>query len=95
MTLNDIAKELKANGFVESEYKEERMVHPENTDFAADLYYDDECDGIIIGDLRNYASFSVSSIRSFRIIPESDGIEIEIWLNDNSSQILLFCAFYE
>lgn len=95
MKLDTIAKKLKANGFVECEDIKGRLVHPENTDFVAGLYYDDECDEIIIGDLGNYASFPVSSIKSFMIIPKLDGIKIEIWLNDNGSEIHLFCAFDE
>ena len=81
MKLNDIAKKLKANGFVESKDKEGRMVHPEATDFTVELYYDDECDEIQIGDLYNYASFPASSIRSFKIIPKYDGIFFEIKLS--------------
>ena len=93
MKLNDIAKKLKANGFVESKDKEGRMVHPEATDFTVELYYDDECDEIQIGDLYNYASFPASSIRSFKIIPKYDGIFFEIKLTNTEGEISLLCAF--
>lgn len=93
MKLNNIAKNLKDYGFVESDDREGRMVHPENTDFAVELYYDDECDEIEIGDFRNYASIPLFSIKTFGVNSKPDGIEIDIELNDNSCEIHLFCAF--
>ena len=78
---------------MESEDKEGRMFHPENTDFIADLYYDDECDEIQIGDLYNSASFPVSSIRSFRITPNPEGIYFNINLDIVDCEINLFCYF--
>ena len=93
MKLNNIAKKLKDYGFVESDDREGRMVHPENTDFVVELYYDDECDEIEIGDFRNYVSIPVYSIKTFGVNSKPDGIEIDIGLNDNSCEIHLFCAF--
>ena len=93
MKLNHIEKELKANGFVEGEDGKGRMVHPENTDFIVNLYYDDECDEIEIGDFRNYVSLPASSIKTVGVNSKPDGIEIDIGLNDNSCEIHLFCAF--
>ena len=93
MKLDTIAKKLKANGFVEGEDRKGRLVHPENTDFIVNLYYDFECEEIEIGDFRNYASIPLFSIKTVRVESNSDGIEIEIGLNDNSGEIHLFCAF--
>ena len=93
MKLKNIEKKLKAYGFVESEDKEGRMVHPEATDFAVELYYDDECDEIEIGDLRNYVSLTASSITSFSIIHKFDGIYFEIKLTSIDGEINLCCAF--
>lgn len=93
MELNDIAEELKYNCFEESGDKEGRMVHPDNTDFIVNLYYDDEYEEIEIGDHQNSASFSVSSIRLFRIIPKPEGIYFNIKLNIVDCEINLFCAF--
>lgn len=93
MKLNTIAKKLKANGFVEGEDRKGRLVHPENTDFIVNLYYDYECEEIEIGDFRNYASIPIFSIKTFRIESKPDGIEIEILLYNNSGEIHLFCAF--
>ena len=93
MKLDTIAKKLKANGFVEAEDRKGRMVHPENTDFIANLYYDYECEEIEIGDFRNYASIPVFSIKMVRIESKPDGIEIDILLYNNSGEIHLFCAF--
>ena len=93
MKLNDIAKELMYNAFEESKDRKGRLVHPDNTDFIVNLYYDDEYEEIEIGDLQNYASFSVSSIRLFRIIPKPDGIHFEIKLDIVDCEIHLFCAF--
>lgn len=93
MTLNDIAEELKDNCFEESEDREGIMVHPENTDFVVNLFYDKEYEEIEIGDLKNYASFSVSSIEKFRIISKPDGIYFEIKLSIVDCDINLFCAF--
>ena len=94
MKLNDIIETLKANGFVESEDKEGRMVHPENTDFIVELYYDKECDEIEIGNFRNYASLPASAISSFMTESDDHGINVKILLN-NDSVINLFCAFDE
>ena len=93
MKLDTIAKKLKANGFVEGEDRKGRLVHPENTDFIVNLYYDYECEEIEIGDFRNYASIPVFSIKMVRIESKPDGIEIEILLYNNSGEIHLFCAF--
>lgn len=93
MKLDTIAKKLKAVGFIEREDGKGRLVHPENTDFIVNLYYDDECEEIEIGDFRNYASILLYSIKTFRVESEPDGIEIEILLYDNSGEIHLFCAF--
>lgn len=93
MKLDTIAKKLKANGFVEDEDKKGRLVHPENTDFIANLYYDFECEEIEIGDFRNYASIPVFSIKTVGINSKPDGIEIDIGLYNNSGEIHLFCAF--
>ena len=93
MKLNNIAKKLKAYGFVEDDDRKGRMVHPENTDFAVELYYDDECDEIEIGDLRNYVSLPASSITSFRITHKFDGIYFEIKLTSIDGEINLCCAF--
>lgn len=92
MKLNNIEKKLKANGFVESDFLS-RMVHPQNTDFAVELYYDDECDEIKIGDLRNYVSLTSSSITSFMITHKFDGIYFEIKLTSIDGEINLCCAF--
>lgn len=93
MKLDTIAKKLKAVGFIEREDGKGRLVHPENTDFIVNLYYDYECEEIEIGDFRNYASILLYSIKTFRVESEPDGIEIEILLYDNSGEIHLFCAF--
>ena len=93
MRLDTIAKKLKANGFVEDEDKKGRLVHPENTDFIANLYYDFECEEIEIGDFRNYASIPVFSIKTVGINSKPDGVEIDIGLCNNSGKIHLFCAF--
>ena len=93
MNLNDIEKELKANGFVEGEDGKRRMVHPENTDFIVNLYYDYICEEIEIGDFRNYVSILVYSIKTFGVNSKPDGIEIDIGLTDRKSEIHLFCAF--
>ena len=103
MKLNNIAKKLKAYGFVEDEDRKGRMVHPQNTDFAVDLIktynqqyltlFDDECDEIEIGDLRNYVSLTASSITSFRITHKFDGIYFEIKLTSIDGEINLCCAF--
>ena len=93
MTLNDIAEELKDNCFEESEDREGIMVHPENTDFVVNLFYDKEYEEIEIGGLQNYAFISVSSIRSFRIIHKPNGIYFEIKLDIVDCEINLFCAF--
>lgn len=93
MKLDTIAKKLKAVGFIEREDEKGRLVHPENTDFIVNLYYDYECEEIEIGDFRKYASIPVFSIKMFRIESKPDGIEIEILLYNNSGEIHLFCAF--
>ena len=93
MKLNDIVETLKGNGFAESEKSKRRMVHPENTDFIIELYDDKECDEIQIGDLYNSASFPVSSIRSFRITPNPEGIYFNIKLDIVDCEINLFCYF--
>lgn len=93
MKLDTIAKKLKAVGFIEREDGKGRLVHPENTDFIANLYYDYECEGIEIGDFRNYASIPVFSIKTVEVNSKADGIEIDIGLCDNSGEIHLFCAF--
>ena len=92
MKLNTIVKRLNDNGFVESKWKKGRMIHPENTDFIVELYYDDECDEIEIGDIRNYASFPASAISSFMTGSDDHGINVKILLN-NDSVINLFCDF--
>lgn len=92
MKLNTIVKRLKDNGFVESKWKKERLVHPENTDFIVELYYDDECDEIEIGDFRNCASIPASAISSFMTESDDHGINVKILLN-NDSVINLFCDF--
>ena len=92
MKLNTIVKRLKDNGFVESKWKKGRLVHPENTDFIVELYYDDECDEIEIGDIRNCASFPASAISSFMTESDDHGINVKILLN-NDSVINLFCDF--
>lgn len=93
MKLDTIAKKLKAVGFIEREDGKGRLVHPENTDFIVNLYYDYECEEIEIGDFGNYASIPVFSIKTFRAESKPDGIEIEILLYNNSGEIHLFCAF--
>ena len=92
MKLDNIVKRLKDNGFVESKWRKGRLIHPEATDFAVELYYDDECDEIQIGDLYNYASFPASAISSFMTESDDHGINVKILLN-NDSVINLFCAF--
>ena len=93
MKLNDIAKELRDNAFVESEDKEGWMVHPESTDFIVNLCFDKKYEEIEIGSIQNYAFLSVSSIRSFRIIPKPNGLFFEIKLDVVDCEINLFCAF--
>ena len=93
MKLGPIVKILKDNGFVESKRKKGRMIHPKARDFIVELYYDNECDEIEIGDFRNYAYIPLFSIKTVGVNFKPDGIEIDIGLNDNSSEIHLFCAF--
>ena len=93
MKLDTIAKKLKANGFVEVEYRKGRLVHPENSYFIVNLYYDYECEEIEIGDFRNYASIPVFSIKSVRVESKPDGIEIEMSLYNDSGEMHLLCAF--
>lgn len=93
MKLNDIEKQLKANGFVEREDGKGRLVHPENTDFIVNLYYDYICEEIEIGDFRNYASILLYSIKTFWVSSKPDGIKIDIGFTDRKSEIHLFCAF--
>ena len=84
MTLNDIAKEFKVNGFVESEKSEKMLVHPEARDFFVVLYYDKKYDDINIGDFRNYVSLPASAISKFRIETDHRGIMVDIALTNNS-----------
>ena len=92
MKLNTIVKRLKDYGFVESKWKKERLVHPENMNFIVDLNHDDGCDEIEIGDSQNCACFPLSAISSFMTVSDDHGINVRILLN-NDSIINLFCAF--
>lgn len=92
MKLNNIEKKLKANGFVESDFLS-RIVHPKNACFVVERYYYNECDWIKIGDRLNCASLPVSSISSFMITHNFDGMYFEIKLTGIDGEINLCCAF--
>ena len=92
MKLKYIEKKLKANGFVESDFMS-RMVNPKATEFFVDVYYNNGCNYIEIGDRGNHAFLPTSSIKTFIIEPGYDGIYFEIKLANTDIEIHLFCAF--
>lgn len=92
MKLNNIVKKLKAYGFVESDYMS-KMVHPKSACFFVGIHHYNECDWIKIGDRLNCASLPVSSISSFIIYHNYDGIRFEIKLTSIDGEINLCCAF--